>query len=134
MIENIFYVLIMTLFFSFSVGVIEFSYVNRTFELLLRAPIELAIITIDENGETNPYFDEDKVVENLDNYFKNNLPRFVHDYTYEYYFSYKDKGGYCLDHKCDAFKVSLKAKISGMFTFNKAKAYFISEGRLINDI
>lgn len=133
MIENIYYVLTLVLFFSFSMGAIEFSYVNRTFELLLRAPIELAVKTIDEDGENIPYFDEGVIAENLENYFVNNLPRYVHDFEYEYYFSYKDKGGYCLDHKCNALKVSLKARISGLFTYNKAKTYFINEGRLIND-
>ena len=118
----------MCLFVSFSIGASQYSYINRTFELLLRGAFEKAIIIIDDQGEIKPYFDEEILEEEIEEYFALNLPRYVRSYEYYYYFSYSDKGGYCINHDCDAIKISLKANINDFFIYNKAKTFFIREG------
>ena len=129
MIETIFYVLIMALFASFSLGAAQYSYINRTFELLLRGAFETSIDTINETGDTYVHFNKELTEEKIKEYFETNLPRYVRSYEYSYYFTYKDVGGYCYLDDCDAIKISLKAEINGIFTYNKAKLFYIERGK-----
>lgn len=133
MINNIFYILIMTLFLDFSIGATKFSGVHRTFQLLYRGAFEVSVATIDKDGETKPYFNETVLEEYIDRYFEKNLKRYVKHYTVSYYYYHSDSNLVCLDHECDAFKISLKADIAGFFSYEKAKTFSIVEGRISNE-
>ena len=50
MTETIFYVLMFSLFFNFSIGCISYSNINRTFLLINRGVYETALATIGEEG------------------------------------------------------------------------------------
>ena len=109
MTNNIFFILIMSLFLNFSVGATRFSGVSRTFKLMFRGVLEVAVATIDKSGNTNPYFNEEILEDYVDSYLKKNLTRYTKHYTVNYYYFYKDSGAVCINHECDGFKISLKA-------------------------
>ena len=130
MLNNIFYILIMSLFLSFSIGAMEYSSVNRTFLLMNRGVIESAINTIRADEDFKPYFNEDKLENNIKNYLNDNLPRYVTGYTLSYYYFYNEDGLICTNHNCNAIKVSLKADLNYFFKYEKAISFFILEGKI----
>lgn len=130
MLNNIFYILLMSLFLTFSIGAMEYSSVNRTFMLMHRGVIESAINTIGDENEFEPYFNEDKLENNIKTYLNDNLPNYVTHYTLSYYYFYKDDGLICVSHNCNAIKVSLKATINYFFHYEKAISFFILEGKI----
>lgn len=129
MLNNIFYILLTSLFLSFSVGAMEYSSVNRTFLLLHRGVIESAINTIDESGEPNVYINETKLESGVRDYLDKNLPKYVTNYTLSYYYFYQSDGLICLSHHCDSIKISLKADINYFFHYEKAISFYIHEGK-----
>lgn len=121
------------MFLDFSIGATRYSGVNRTFQLLYRAVLEISVTTVSSDDTNKPYFKEDVLEDYVDRYLANNLPRYVHHYEISYYYFYKDDGRICIDHECDAFKISLKADIAGFFSYEKAKTFSIINGKLNNE-
>ena len=134
MLNSIYYVVVMIISLMFSIGCINFSGVHRTFQLVFRGLIESSIVIIgDEEGNyIEPYFDEEILVRYLSDYFEENIKRYVSSYEASYYFFDKDSGLICTEHNCTALKVSLKADFNYFFHYEKAKNYYIVEGKLAN--
>lgn len=123
MTNMIFYVLLLALATSFSSGAMRYSGVNRTFMLLQRAIMEYSVITCDE--EHYPYYDQDLLKRGIDDYFKNNLPRYVNHYKAGIYYMNDDES-FCMNNHCHIVQVSLYAKINYFYAFNKAMVFTIS--------
>ena len=130
MTELIFYCLMFAAFLNFSFGCMTYSSINRTFSLMYRGLFESGIMTIDPDGEPNPYFDEKSLEKNIKFYLEDNMPNYVTHYTVSFYYFDEESGLVCTNHRCDAIKISLYAEINYLFRFDKAVNYYISEGAL----
>ncbi len=126
MINTVFYLIIATLFLNFSIGSIEYFGVNRTFMLMYKGVLENSLVSIGSDGEQiEPYFDQNKLVELSEQYFQNNLPRYVNHYTTSYLFYNYDENSYCVGKYCYSVKISLKAEINMIFHYEKARVFNI---------
>ena len=134
MLNSIYYVIIMILSLTFSVGCINYSGVHRTFQLVFKGLIESSIVIIgeEEGNYVEPYFNEEVLVNYLSSYFEENIKRYVSNYEASYYFFNQESGLICTNHQCSALKVSLKADFNYFFHYEKAKNYYIVEGKLTN--
>ena len=124
----IYYALMFVLFLQFAFGAIDYSGVNRTFLNMYRGVVETTLITIDDSGEpTFPYIDEVTLKRNVDEYFKENLTRYVTHYTTGiYYFDLEDEL-MCTTHHCSGVKITLKADINYFFHYENAKSFYVKE-------
>jgi len=127
--ENIlFFSIIFSLFINFTCGAINFSGVNRTFLLLYKGVIESSIAFINEDGSPNenPYFYKETLERNVDEYLFDNLTRYVTSYTVSFNFFHRDNGLTCTSKECQAVKITLDCKINYLFSYTKARNYYIN--------
>ncbi len=125
----IFFALLASLMLNFSFGAMNYSGINRTFELAVKGPLEMSCLSLDmDANEVTPYFYKDFLEENMEFYFAENLPRYTNDYTTAYYyFNDGDDRSYCSSKYCRGVRVSLKAKINGLFEYKNAKDFYIKK-------
>ena len=123
MTNMIFYVLLLALATTFSSGAMRYSGVNRTFLLLQRAIMEYSVITVDETSK--PYYDQELLTRGVNEYFENNLTRYIKHYKTGIYFMNDDES-FCLNNHCQIVKISLQASINTFFDYDKAMVFTIS--------
>lgn len=126
MANSIFFVIVLSLFLTYSFGSISFFGVNRSFSLMYKGVLENSCSYVDEGGNScAPYFDKEKLIDNVERYFELNLPRYVSTYSTSYFFFNVEDGSYCTSKVCRGVKISLKSEINYMFHYEKAKEYRI---------
>lgn len=124
----IFYSVIFTLFLNFTVGSIRYSEVNRTFMTIYRGMFEASTITVDSNGDPiTPYYNEEVLTYYLNDYFKENLKKYVTDYEIKIYFFNRDTEELCFTHDCRDVNITLKAKINMFFNYEKSQDFSVYE-------
>lgn len=121
------------LFFTFSIGAINFSGVNRTFLSMYRGLIEPSIASVDEGENDIPYFSEPVLESYVIDFLDDNLYRYVDEYTVGFFYFNLEDGSMCTDSRCRGVKISLKCDINAMFHYEKAKDYYIKGGVLDNE-
>lgn len=131
MTNSIFMVLILTLIINFSFGSINFFGVHRSFMLLFRGTIENSISCIDESGlPCRPFYKKNLLEKNVEDFFASSLKRYTSGYIVSYFYL-NDDSSYCIDDVCYSVKISLKATINLMFTYEKARSFHIVESGAI---
>ncbi len=125
----IFFTIIASIMLNFSFGVMNYSGINRTFELAVKGPLEMSCLTLDNSAtEVAPYFYRDFLEENVELYFAMNLPRYTKEYTTAYYyFNDEEDRSYCTSKYCRGVKISLKAKINTFFEYENAKEFYVKK-------
>lgn len=127
MTNTIFYILMFSVFASFSIGSINYFGVNRTFMLMYKGVIESSLKTVDKNGlPVSPYFDRDALKANVELYLSNNLPKYVDEYTVNYYYFDPIDKTYTTDEYVRAVKISLKAYINNLYQYEKAREFYVN--------
>lgn len=95
--------------FSINLTSLSLSYtgLNRA---IINAPIEIMYnsLLIENDGA---YFNSDKLIKIMDEYYASTLPKYCDSYNAYYYFFNEGETGVCLDKSCLAFDVSISAKI-----------------------
>ena len=124
----LFYSIIFVLFLNFTVGSIKYSQVNRTFMSLYKGVFEAATYTIDENGNPiEPYYKKSLISTYINQYLKENLNRYVTDYSVSYKYYLNETSEVCKTNYCRSVKVTLKAKINMFYTYNQTQNFSIHE-------
>ena len=127
MTNTIFYILMFSIFASFSIGSINYFGINRTFMLMYKGVIEASLKTVDKNGlPVPPYFDRDALKENIEVYLDNNLHKYCDEYMVNYYYFDPIDKSYSTDEYVRAVKISLKAYVNGMFQYEKAREFYVN--------
>lgn len=128
MTNTIFYILMFSVFASFSIGSINYFGVNRTFMLMYKGVIESSLRTVDKNGlPVAPYFDRNALKENVEIYLSNNLPKYVDEYTVNYYYFDPIDKSYTTDEYARAVKISLKCYINSLYQYEKAREFYVND-------
>ena len=110
-----------------SVGSLKYSQVHRTFMSIYRGMFEACSVTIDHNGEPSfPYYDWREMNSYLNDYFDQNLSRYVKDYTFS--FNFVDENGTICDLYCTKVQINLKADINPFYKYDKAQTFSIVDG------
>lgn len=125
------------IFFVFSLITFLFTSFTTTFRLqsinrtIMYMPVQIFetainIVNIDETKGL--YFDKQRLVANLENYFEENLPKYMKDYSYTlYYYNQKDQS-ICTKSKCDAVEVTVTGHYAYNFKYTRSVAYEIHKG------
>lgn len=114
---------------SFFMSTTTMQGVNRTV-LMLPAPIfENSLVLYDQNLEEDfePYFDNDRLSEYLQVYFKENLFRYVDSYKIGIYYFDSETNAPCT-LKCQAVTVSVNVTLVGFYDYTKSMTYKVGEG------
>ena len=113
----------MSLFFtSFQGNGINRVFVNFPIEI-----IENNTYVYETGSMDSIYFMKDELTEMIHHYFDTLLPRYTDEYETEIRFLYASDYGYCVEDKCNAVKISLRAKVFPGYTYKKTMIYFIGE-------
>ena len=125
----IFYTLFFILFLNVSFGSLKYSQVHRTYMAAYRGMYEACAVTVNTNGEPIvPYFNGTKMKSYLDNYFKENLSKYVKDYTVTTRY-YSSSSSMILCRKnCRNVRVQLTAKINSFYTYTNSQIFTIANG------
>lgn len=112
------------IFISLFVVVISFNFfaisyqINGINRLFLTTPISLvesSITLLSNDEEPNLYFDQEKLINKLDNYYNKRLEKYkITNYTIDYYFYDPLIDSYCFTDKCNSIVISFQ----GHLTFN----------------
>lgn len=122
----IFFVVILSLFLNFSFGAVNYSGVDRTFQLMFKGVLENSFKAIDNDGNPcDPYFDKTLLEENAEKYFSLNLPKYVTNYVTAYYYFNPNDYSYCTSSYCKGVRISLKADINFLFHYEKGRNFYI---------
>lgn len=90
---------------------------------IYKGTFEASTISVDENGESiKPYYDKIVLDSYLNTIFKENLSKYVKDYTYEV--CYTNNGFYCSE-ECRSVKVTLIADINYFYKYEKSKIFTV---------
>ncbi len=121
-----------SVFASFSIGSINYFGVNRTFMLMYKGVIESSLKTVDRNGlPVPPYFDRTALKENVEIYLASNLPKYVDEYTVNYYYFDPIDKSYTTDEYVRAVKISLKCYINSLYQYEKAREFYEVGGQAV---
>lgn len=125
----VFYLFMFAYFVNYAFGSINYFGVHRTFMLLYKGVIENSCMTIDQSGSAvRPYFSKEELKREVEEYFEENLKRYVAHYTVNYYFYNTSDKSYCTSDYCRAVKISLKANINIFFKYEKAREFYVVGG------
>lgn len=116
-----------TLSFQFCVQNMRLSIINR---VVVNTPKELfqtAIPYIQERDTIRLYFDENKLHDNLEEYYTTNLDKYVDSLNFFLYFYDKDGKSYCVDYKCTMVEVFVQAAFYGSISYERSVFYKIVE-------
>lgn len=129
MLNLIFYTLFFALFVNFSFGSLRFSQINRAFMSSYKGLFETCIATIDEEGDAiYPYFDRELLIEETTKYFETNVGKYTKDYALSIAFYDDDLKAECSYYDyARTVKLSLKANINLLFTYNKEQFFTITD-------
>ena len=112
-----------------SFGSLRMSQVNRVFMSTYKGMYEACAVTVGNDGEPiYPYFDKNILTNYVTNFIGENVRKFVPSYDLSIKF-YTLGGTYeCQENDlARTVKVSLKANINYLFTFNKEQTISIQE-------
>lgn len=113
------------LFLNLSFTSLRFSQINRCFMSIYKGLLEASLITINSRGEpTFPYFDKTRINNYIVNYLDNNLSKYSTDYEIKTKYLNRDSSTICLSN-CKEVKISIKAKINYLFTYEKAQSFVV---------
>ncbi len=122
----IFFIFILSFFLNFSFGTINFSGIDRTFQLMYKGVLENSFVAFDEYGTPcDPYFDKELLQDNVEQYLGVNLPRYTTNYITAYYYFNEDDYSYCTSNICRGVRISLKAEINYLYHYEKARNFYI---------
>ena len=123
----IFYSLFFALFLNVSIGSLKFSQVHRTFMSLYKGMFEACSVTVGTNGEpVMPFYNMIEMKSYLDGYFKENLNKYVKNYTYSYYFL-TSTNTYCTT-LCRKVEIRLTANINSLYKYDRTEVFTIVDG------
>lgn len=123
----IFYSLFFVLFLNVSIGSLKFSQVHRTFMSLYKGMFEACSVTVGTNGEpVMPYYNMIEMRSYLDGYFKDNLERYVKDYSYTYRFLTPDNTR--CTNQCRKVEIKLTANINFLYKYDRTETFTIVDG------
>lgn len=110
--------------FSFS---IRMSGINRTFLLLPRGILEVAVMIIDREENDKPYYDQQYLQQAVKQYLILNLKPYTD--TFEVAFSYFDKDGedIVFSGKYDGVIIGLKVELMLGFHYQNSLAFVIGQ-------
>ena len=86
----------------------------------------ISIVNIDETKGL--YFNKTKLVENLNYYFEENLPKYMKDYSYTLYYYNQTDQSICTGDKCSAVEVTVTGHYAYNFRYTRSVAYEIHKG------
>ena len=121
-------VLIMTLFSIFSFCLFDFSNdivsINRIVSNVPISVFELSIdlINFDEN---HIYFDQMKLRNNLDTYFKDNVYQYTRKYEIKYTFLNSEDHSICVNGMCNEVRIDFTAILSFDYKLTRGLTYEI---------
>ena len=123
----IFYSLFFALFLNVSIGSLKFSQVHRTFMSLYKGMFEACSVTVGTNGEpVMPFYNMIEMKSYLDGYFKENLNKYVKNYTYSYYFL-SSPNTYCTT-LCRKVEIRLTENINSLYKYYRTEVFTIVDG------
>ena len=123
----IFYSLFFVLFLNVSIGSLKFSQVHRTFMSLYKGMFEACSVTVGTNGEpVMPYYNMIEMRSYLDGYFKDNLDRYVKNYSYTYRFLTPDNTR--CTNQCQKVEIKLTANINFLYKYDRTETFTIVDG------
>lgn len=123
----IFYTLFFALFLNMSIGSLKYSQVHRTFMSIYRGMFEACSATVGYDGNPSfPYYDANKMNSYLDEYFTQNLARYVKEYSYTYDFL-NENASICVNY-CGKVQIHLTANINSFYKYDKTQIFSIVDG------
>ena len=94
---------------------------------IYRGMFEACAVTVDLDGEpSSPYYSKDEMDTYIDEYFKDNLSKYVSSYTVEYSFLNAD-GNIC-SLNCNRIQIHLTADINTFYKYDKTQTFLIVDG------
>lgn len=129
MINIVFYMFIMAFSVNLFSITIQYSHVNRTFYGITKGIMEMSIVTLSEEENFYPYYDEKMLKDSVINYFITNLDGSVESFDVGFYFFNKENKGACLNHVCNGVRISLSTKIISLIAYYRALNFEIKENQ-----
>lgn len=127
-------VLIMiNIFIAGMVGVMSFIFfnlginINSINRIIINTPKQIFESSTYLVDEETPYiyFNEEKLLEQLTNYYSNSFEKYVDDFELKLYFLNASDKTFCLNSKCNYVKVEIKAYLFLDYTFDQSIFYEI---------
>lgn len=112
--------------YSFFSVVTRLQCVNR---IIANTPIDIfekSIPLIDD--ETDLHFDKDKLYYSLNEYYSNNLRKYINSYHLELYYYNQIDQSICTDDNCNAVEVDVSGTSVFSFRFHRTLTYEIHKG------
>lgn len=121
----IFYSLFFALFLNLSFGSLRMSQVNRVFMSIYKGMLEASVLTIDEDGEpVVPYYNKERLTSYVDNYLKQNISKYLKEYTVNTMYYNDDLTTLC-DYDCRKVSINLKGKINLFYNYDRTQTFVI---------
>lgn len=102
--------------------------VNRA---VIYTPIEIfeaSIKIVNIEDEDNLYFDDNLLINNLQNYYSDTISSHLTNYTVSTYFYNQADGSICVSGKCNAVEVTIHGTYSYFFEYDRSITYEIHKG------
>ena len=119
--------LISFLFCSFTTS-FKLQSINRTVIYMPVQIFETAIDIVNINETEGLYFNKTKLQNNLDDYFEQNLTKYMKDYEDTLYYYNQEDWSICTSDKCDAVEVMVEGHYAFNFTYRRFVDYEIHKG------
>lgn len=97
--------------------------VNRIVSTIPQSVFELSVDLI--NVDDYLYFDQTKLVENVDRYLKDNITQYTSKYEVEYTFLNSEDHSICIDGKCNEVWIDFSATLQFNYIFSRSLSYEI---------
>ena len=121
----IFYTMFFALFLNLSFGSLRLSQVNRVFMSIYKGMLEASVLTISDDGEpVVPYYNKVRFEEYVDSYLKQNISKYLKEYTVNTKYYSDDLYTVC-ESSCRKVSINLKANINVFYKYDKTQTFVI---------
>ena len=121
----IFYAMFFALFLNLSFGSLRLSQVNRVFMSIYKGMLEASVLTISDDGEpVVPYYNKVRFEEYVDSYLKQNISKYLKEYTVNTKYYSDDLYTVC-ESSCRKVSINLKANINVFYKYDKTQIFVI---------
>ena len=115
--------------FLIFVGSYRVNEVNRVFINMPKSIIENSVSIKEYNDQSDIYFVDTYLEENVNNYLESNLPKKAFDYTLTFNYLNNDGETYCFTDKCQGVKITIECNYFLDFMYKQSMVYTIGEAK-----
>lgn len=104
--------------------------INRSFLNIPISIFESSIPLVQDVAEPEIYYDKALLESQLTSYFDKTIDKYCNDYSLSFYYYSQEDESICVNDKCTAIEITLKAEVILLINYQRSARFYIQDNTL----